>query len=145
MKWKSRTIFFNGPKGHRWVTHLVPTKAEIPIPSAPPLDDKAQHRRCFFSSLNAMRSRLARYGVSPDDVRKMLCKAVRCRTDVAMHPATVGGCRSRSTGDARIAGDFLRPYFSVQEGMMASIPWITLIDEPQPTGHFSVQIPGWLY
>ena len=69
-----RTIFFNGPKGHRWVTHLVPTKVEIPIPSAPPLDDKAQNRRCFFSALNAMRSRLAQYGVSPDDVRKCYAK-----------------------------------------------------------------------
>ena len=69
-----RTIFFNGPKGHRWVTHLVPTKVDIPTPTAPPPDDKAQHRRRFFGSLNAMRSRLARYGVTPGDVRKSYAK-----------------------------------------------------------------------
>ena len=69
-----RTIFFNGPKGHRWVTHLVPTKVKIPIPSTPPLDDKAQHRRRFFGFLNAMRSRLERHGVTPDDVRRCYAK-----------------------------------------------------------------------
>ena len=71
---ETRTIFFNGPKGHRWVTHLVPTKADIPTPTAPPLDDRAQHRRCFFGSLNTIRSRLARYGVTPGDVRKSYAK-----------------------------------------------------------------------
>ena len=69
-----RTIFFNGPKGHRWVTHLVPTKVDSPTPTAPPPDTKAQHRRCFFSSLNVMHSRLAQYGVSSDDVRKCYAK-----------------------------------------------------------------------
>ena len=38
-------------------------------------DDKAQSRRRFFGSLNAMRSRLAGYGVSPDDVKQ--CYAER--------------------------------------------------------------------
>ena len=71
---ETRTIFFNGPKGHRWVTHLVPTEPDIPTPSAPPLDDKAQNRRCFFSSLNAMRSRLAQYEVTPGEVRKCYAK-----------------------------------------------------------------------
>ena len=70
-----RTIFFNGPKGHRWVTHLVSTKAEIPYTnSTPPPDEKEQHRRCFFGSLNAMRSRLARHGATPGDVRKSYAK-----------------------------------------------------------------------
>ena len=39
-----------------------------------PLDDKAQHRRRFFGSLNAMRSRLERHGVTPDDVRRCYAK-----------------------------------------------------------------------
>ena len=64
-----------GQKGIAGVTHLVPTEPDIPTPTAaPPPDTKAQHRRCFFSSLNAMRSRLAQYGVSPDDVRKCYAK-----------------------------------------------------------------------
>ena len=71
---ETRTIFFNGPKGHRWVTHLVPTEPDIPTPSAPPPDTKAQHRRCFFSALNAMRSRLARYELSTTDIRKYYAK-----------------------------------------------------------------------
>ena len=71
---ETRTIFFNGPKGHRWVTHLVPTIEEDSIPTAPPPDDKAQHRRRFFGALNALRSRLARYGVSPDDMRRCYAK-----------------------------------------------------------------------
>lgn len=37
-------------------------------------DDKAQNRRRFFGSLNAMRSRLAGYGVSPDDVKRCYAK-----------------------------------------------------------------------
>ena len=66
---ETRTIFFNGPKGHRWVTHIVPSVEEGNHEGCP-YDDYAQHRRCFFGSLNALRSRLARCGVSPDDVRK---------------------------------------------------------------------------
>ena len=69
-----RTIFFNGPKGHRWVTHLVPTKVDIPTPTASPPDTKAEHRRRFFGALNAMRSRLARYGATPGDVRQSYAK-----------------------------------------------------------------------
>ena len=42
---------------------------------APLEDDKAQNRRRFFGSLNAIRSRLAGYGVSPDDVKR--CYAER--------------------------------------------------------------------
>lgn len=71
---ETRTIFFNGPKGHRWVTHLLPTKAELPTPTAPPPDEKEQHRRCFFGSLNALRSRLARYELSTTDIRKYYAK-----------------------------------------------------------------------
>ena len=43
--------------------------------TAPLEDDKAQNRRRFFGSLNAIRSRLAGYGVSPDDVKR--CYAER--------------------------------------------------------------------
>ena len=71
---EARTIFFNGPRGHRWVTHLVPTEADIPASTAPPPDTKAQHRRRFFGSLNAMRSRLARYELSTTDIRKYYAK-----------------------------------------------------------------------
>ena len=42
---------------------------------APLEDDKVQNRRRFFGSLNAMRSRLAGYGLSPDDVKR--CYAER--------------------------------------------------------------------
>ena len=66
-----RTIFFNGPKGHRWVTAPVPS-IEYPSaqPASPQTDACAQDRRRFFGFLNAMCSRLERYGVTPDDVRR---------------------------------------------------------------------------
>ena len=70
-----RTIFFNGPKGHRWVTAPVPS---IEYPSAqsssPQTDARTQNRRRFFGFLNAMRSRLERHGVTPDDVRRCYAK-----------------------------------------------------------------------
>ena len=70
-----RTIFFNGPKGHRWVTAPVPS-IEYPSaqPSSPQTDACAQDRRRFFGFLNAMCSRLERYGVTPDDVRRCYAK-----------------------------------------------------------------------
>ena len=71
---ETRTIFFSGPKGHRWVTAPIPTfgKHAKPVPPAP--DEKAQHRRTFFGALNALRSRLARYGVSTTDIRSYYAK-----------------------------------------------------------------------
>lgn len=71
---ETRVIFFNGPKGHRWVTHLVPTIEEGSTPTAPPPDDKAQHRRCFFGSLNALQMKLSRYGLSTVDIRRYYAK-----------------------------------------------------------------------
>ncbi|MYE89874.1 hypothetical protein F4X33_12850, partial [Candidatus Poribacteria bacterium] len=68
-----RTIFFNGPKGHRWVTTVSPTdKAgnhEGCLYKDPDSDDRAADRRRFFGFLNVMRARLERHGVSGDDVR----------------------------------------------------------------------------
>ena len=70
-----RTIFFNGPKGHRWVTTVAPTDENPPAPPpSPPTDDRAGDRRRFFGFLNAMRPRLDRYGVSADDVRRYYAK-----------------------------------------------------------------------
>lgn len=69
-----RTIFFSGPKGHRWVTSPVPTLEPSAAPAIPPSDDKVQHRRCFFGALNALRSKLAQYDLSPYDVRQYYAK-----------------------------------------------------------------------
>ena len=70
-----RTIFFNGPRGHRWVTAIDPT-SENPLTSPPSLqtDDRAADRRRFFSFLNAMRARLERCGMSVDHVRRCYAK-----------------------------------------------------------------------
>ena len=44
-----RTIFFNGPKGHRWVTAPVPSIEYLSAqPSSPQTDACAQDRRRFF-------------------------------------------------------------------------------------------------
>lgn len=68
---ETRTIFFNGPKGHRWVTAPVPSTEQQPAQPLPPQTDACTHnRRRFFGALNAMRSRLEEYGVTPDDVRR---------------------------------------------------------------------------
>ena len=71
---ESRTIYFSGPKGHRWVTAPVPTFEKPAAPTAPPQDEKAEHRRRFFGALNALRPRLARYGVSTMDMRRYYAK-----------------------------------------------------------------------
>ena len=71
---ESRTIFFNGPKGHRWVTHPVPTLEINAAPTILPSDEKVQHRRRFFGALNAIRPRLARYGLSTMDIRRYYAK-----------------------------------------------------------------------
>lgn len=71
---ETRTIFFNGPKGHRWVTHPVSTLEPNATPAIPPSDDKVQHRRRFFAALNAMRAKLAQYDLSPYDVRQYYAK-----------------------------------------------------------------------
>lgn len=70
---KTRTIFFNGPKGHRWVTVPVPL-VEAGNHKGCPYDDCAQNRRCFFGALNAIRSRLVQYGLSTTDIRKYYAK-----------------------------------------------------------------------
>lgn len=68
---ETRAIFFNGPKGHRWVTAPVPSTNRQPVQSLPPQTDVCAHnRRRFFGVLNAMRSRLQEYGVTPNDVRR---------------------------------------------------------------------------
>ncbi|MCE2397259.1 hypothetical protein J4G02_22385 [Candidatus Poribacteria bacterium] len=64
-----RTIFFNGPKGHRWVTTVAPTDENPSAPPPPAPDDRAVDRRRFFGFLNAMRTQLEQHGVSGDDVR----------------------------------------------------------------------------
>ena len=70
-----RTIFFNGPKGHRWVSTIVPTDEQLHAPPpSPQIDDRAADRRRFFGSLNAMRPRLEQHGVSADDVRRYYAK-----------------------------------------------------------------------
>ena len=71
---ESRTIFFSGPKGHRWVTAPVPTFEKPAALTAPPPDVKAQHRRTFFAALNALRSQLAQYGLSTMDLRRYYAK-----------------------------------------------------------------------
>ena len=71
---ESRTIFFSGPKGHRWVTAPAPTFDKPSAPIAPPPDENAQHRRAFFSALNALRPRLARYGLSTMEIRRYYAK-----------------------------------------------------------------------
>ena len=70
-----RTIFFNGPKGHRWVTTPAPTEENPPAPPpAPQTDERAADRRHFFGVLNAMHARLERHGMSVDDVRRCYAK-----------------------------------------------------------------------
>ena len=71
---ESRTIFFSGPKGQRWVTAPVPTLEKPSTSTAPPRDEKAQHRRTFFAALNALRPRLARYGLSTMEIRRYYAK-----------------------------------------------------------------------
>ena len=68
---ENRTIFFSGPRGYRWVTAPAPT---FDKPSAPPPDEKAQHRRRFFGALSALRPRLAEYGLSMMDLRRYYAK-----------------------------------------------------------------------
>ena len=96
-----RTIFFNGPKGHRWVTAPVPS-IEYPSaqPSSPQTDACAQDRRRFFGFLNAMCSRLERHGVTPRRCAEVLRKDIRRRADVPLLTARVGDCRGRSARDA---------------------------------------------
>ena len=74
---ETKTIFFNGPKGHRWVTYVVPS-VEAGNHKGCPYDDCVQHRRCFFGALNALHSRLARYGLSTDEYSEVLRQTVRC-------------------------------------------------------------------
>lgn len=71
---ESRTIYFSGPKGHRWVTAPAPTFEKPVAPTAPPRDVKAQHRRTFFGALNALRPQLARYGLSTMEIRRYYAK-----------------------------------------------------------------------
>ena len=71
---ESRIIVFSGPRGHRWVTTPVPTFEKPVAPTVPLPDDNAQHRRRFFGALNALRSRLAQYGLSTSDIRKYYAK-----------------------------------------------------------------------
>ena len=73
MEEEIRTIFFNGPQGHRWVTTVAPTD-ESPATPPPRTDERAADRRRFFGFLNAMRARLERHGVSADDVRAYYAK-----------------------------------------------------------------------
>ena len=100
-----RTIFFNGPKGHRWVTAPVPIKSNI-LPhtdSISPLDRclcSASPAFLWFIECDALHG-WQRHGVTPvDDVRKMLRKDIRRRADVPLLTARVGDCRGRSAGDA---------------------------------------------
>ncbi len=83
-----RTIFFNGPKGHRWVTTTAPTDENPPIP--PPsaqTDDRAADRRRFFGFLNAIRAQLDRHGVSAEDVRGYYAKRFAAnRNDTVNRP-----------------------------------------------------------
>ena len=71
---ETRTIYFSGPKGHRWVTAPAPTFGKRATPPTPPPDEKAQHRRTFFGALNTLRPRLARYGLSTMDIRRDYAK-----------------------------------------------------------------------
>ena len=68
-----RSIFFNGPKGHRWVTVPVLT-VEAGNHKGCPYDDREQHRRCFFGALNALQMKLSRYGLSTVDIRRYYAK-----------------------------------------------------------------------
>ena len=72
-----RRIFFNGPKGPRWVVSPVPT-LESPLAkpdrsSAEMYDDSLDRRR-FFGALNQLRPRLEGLGVSVADVRQYYAK-----------------------------------------------------------------------
>ena len=71
---ETRTIFFSGPKGHRWVNAPIPTLEKHATSTAPSPDEKAQHRRTFFGALNTLRPRLARHGVSTMDIRRDYAK-----------------------------------------------------------------------
>ena len=65
---ETRTIFFNGPEGPRSVTCPVPV--ELVQERVVPEDECAADRCQFFGVLHGMRSKLARHGVSVDDVRR---------------------------------------------------------------------------
>ena len=127
-----RTIFFNGPKGHRWVTTVAPTDEEgnheclHPDPSGGYLykesypDDRTVDRRRFFGSLNAMRARLERHGVSVDDMRR--CYAKRFAVE------GMSGCSQREWA---IAAAEVQAMFRSPEVFSERIAWL----KAQTLGH----------
>ena len=79
MEEEVRTIFFNGPRGLRWVKTAIPTTEAANHEGCPDEescpDDRAGDRRRFFGFLNAIHTRLEQHGISPEHVRR--CYAQR--------------------------------------------------------------------
>ena len=100
-----RTIFFNGPKGHRWVTTVAPNDEDAPAPPPPETDDRAADRRRFFGFLNAMHDRLERYGVSAEEVRAGYAErfAVDGMSRCSQRLLSVGDCSGGGAGDVSVA------------------------------------------
>ena len=99
-----RTIFFNGPKGHRWVTaprtDLIEYKIRYTLQHPHWTDACAQHRRRFFGIPECDALQIGAAWGNPRRCTEMLRKDIRRRADVPLLTARVGDCRGRSAGNA---------------------------------------------
>ena len=94
-----RTIFFNGPKGHRWVSTAVPTDENPDAPPPSPQIDEARSRSPAFLRLPECDARQT--GAAWNVLRQcagVLCETVRERinekSEGRTEPLPFGGvCR----------------------------------------------------
>ena len=70
----------------------------------------------FFGSLNAMRSRLVGYGISPDDVKRCYAERFGVKGMSYCSARELGDCRGGGAGDGLFGGYFLRSDRLAQSG-----------------------------